>query len=200
MQYTYRDIFFHSSKQFLNSPIFMPFRASATFFVSPPPHWQNVSLWGNFFIWRNKKNVSGGEIGWIGRVGHRGHAILGQKLLKIQHGVGRCMHKSHIIKWQTHRRIFRKNSLKPNTASHNSASWYTDRDGLLEHSPNGGNMYCKGPALQKIILVFWGVPPRISFHADWYHVFYFCFFNVRNSTNACWRHFPPFKKFILNYS
>ena len=51
-----------------------------------------------------------------------------------------------------------KNSLKPNAASHSSASWYTDTDGFLEHSPSGGSLYYKRPALQKIILVL-GSPP-----------------------------------------
>ena len=53
-------------------------------------------------------------------------------------------------------REFRKNSLRLNTASHNNASWYSDTDGSLDHSPNGGSLYYKGPALQKIILVLGG--------------------------------------------
>ena len=48
----------------------------------------------------------------------------------------------------------KKNSLKPNAASHNNAHWYIDTDGFLEHSPSGGSLLYKGPALQKIILVF----------------------------------------------
>ena len=55
-------------------------------------------------------------------------------------------------------RVFKKNSPRPNTASHNDASWSTEPDGFLEHSPSGENLYYEGPALQKIILVF-GVPP-----------------------------------------
>ena len=51
-------------------------------------------------------------------------------------------------------RVLKKNSLRPNAASHN-AKWYTDTDGFLEHSPSGESLYHKGPALQKIILVFW---------------------------------------------
>ena len=46
-------------------------------------------------------------------------------------------------------RIFQKYSLKPNAASHNNASWYNDIDMFLEHSPCGGTLYCKGPALRK---------------------------------------------------
>ena len=48
-------------------------------------------------------------------------------------------------------RIFKKNSLRPNAASYNNASWYTDTDRFLEHSHSRGSLYYKGPALQKII-------------------------------------------------
>ena len=41
-------------------------------------------------------------------------------------------------------RVFQKNLLKPNAASHNNASWYTDTDGFLEHSPSRENLYYKG--------------------------------------------------------
>ena len=47
------------------------------------------------------------------------------------------------------KKVFQKNSSKPNTASHNNASWCTDTDGLLEHSPSGENQYYKGPTFQK---------------------------------------------------
>ena len=55
-----------------------------------------------------------------------------------------------------------KNSLKPNAASHDNASWYTDTDGFSEYSPSQGNLYYKGPILQKIILGFLG--PLIVHH------------------------------------
>ena len=54
-----------------------------------------------------------------------------------------------------------KNSLKLNTASHNNASWHTDTDGFLEHSPNGGSLYYKGPILQKIFSVCGGSPSYV---------------------------------------
>ena len=50
-----------------------------------------------------------------------------------------------------HVESLKKNSLKLNAASHNNASWCTDADGFLEHSPRGGSLYYKGPALQKTI-------------------------------------------------
>ena len=57
-------------------------------------------------------------------------------------------------------RVFKKNSLKPNTASHNNAFWSTDTDGFLGHSPSGGSLYYRGPTLQKIkaLQVFGGTP------------------------------------------
>ena len=48
-------------------------------------------------------------------------------------------------------RVFQKNSLNPNAASHNNANWHTDTDGFLQHSPRWGSLYYKGPTLQKII-------------------------------------------------
>ena len=48
-------------------------------------------------------------------------------------------------------RVFKTNSLKPNAASYNNASWYTGTDGFLEHSPSEGNLYYKEPALPMII-------------------------------------------------
>ena len=56
-------------------------------------------------------------------------------------------------------RVFKKNSVKPNAASHNTTSWYTDTDEFLEFSLSGDSLHCKGPALQKIILDFLGSPP-----------------------------------------
>ena len=53
-------------------------------------------------------------------------------------------------------RIFRKDSLKLNAGPHNNTSWYNDTDGFLEHSPNGGSLYYKGPAQQKTVLGFLG--------------------------------------------
>ena len=57
-------------------------------------------------------------------------------------------------------RVFKKKSLKPDAASHNEASCYTDTDGLLEHLPSCGSLYYKGPTLQKIIQ---GVAPPYIF-------------------------------------
>ena len=50
-------------------------------------------------------------------------------------------------------RVFKKYSLKLNTASHKDASWYTDTDGFLEHLPSWGSLCYEGPTLYKIIRV-----------------------------------------------
>ena len=90
--------FSHCSKQFLNSLILMPFRASAVFCFTASTRADCFSL-RNFFIWRNKKSCWG-EIGWIRTVGHVGHVgCFGQKLLNTRHGVGSCACHSLIVKW-----------------------------------------------------------------------------------------------------
>ena len=81
------------------TPWFWRLSVLLPFFVSPLPHWQNVSLWGLFSSKEiNKKKVAQREIGWIERMGYWGHAIFSQKLLNTQHGMGRCTCKSPIMK------------------------------------------------------------------------------------------------------
>ena len=58
-------------------------------------------------------------------------------------------------------KVFKKNSLKLNAASHNTTSWYTDPDRFLEHSFSVGSLYYKRLVLQKIILVFGDSPSYI---------------------------------------
>ena len=62
-------------------------------------------------------------------------------------------------------RVSKRNSLKLNAASHYHASWRTDTDGVLEHSPSAGSLYYKGPSLQKVIPVFWG--PSSQARKEW---------------------------------
>ena len=91
MQYTYTDIFSTAQNSFWTHRswclLVLPF------FVSPLPHWQNISLYGLFSSIETKKSHSG----WdqvIGRVGLGGHAVL-----NTQHSVDRWAHKSPIMKW-----------------------------------------------------------------------------------------------------
>ena len=106
-------------------------------------------LW-TFFIWGYKK-VTRGETGWIGRVRHEDQGIFDQKLLNMQRGVGRCAHKSPIMKWANAlKKSSKKDSLKLNRLSQQPQLelWlWLDTGGLLEHSSSGGSLYYKGPAL-----------------------------------------------------
>ena len=56
------------------------------------------------------------------------------------------------------KRIFKKHSLKLNTASHNNASWYTGMDGFLEHSPSRDKPVLQGPHLPEEKSDFGGSP------------------------------------------
>ena len=95
MQYTYQHVFFSTAQS-----QFWCILALLPYFVSPLPYLQNMSF-EEFFHLGNQTNkkVTQVKIRWIGRVGHRGHVIFGQKPLNTQHGVGRCIHKSSIMKW-----------------------------------------------------------------------------------------------------
>ena len=116
------------------------------FFVSPLPYWQNISLWGIFSL---------GELRW-----GTGVMIFLLKnfwtLSMVRAGV-LVNHPSS--NGQMHWKSLQRNSVKPNTASHNNASWYTDTDVFLEHSLSRGSLYYKGPAIQKIILFGGSGPP-----------------------------------------
>ena len=64
-----------------------------------------------------------------------GRTVFGQKLMNPQSSVERCALKSPIMNWANAlKRVFKKISLKPNTASHNTTSWYTNTNGFLEHT------------------------------------------------------------------
>ena len=70
MQYTYQGVFSTAQNSFWTRQ-FWCLLVLLPFFVSPLPHQQNTSLWGLFSSGETKKKVSEGEMGWIGRVGHR---------------------------------------------------------------------------------------------------------------------------------
>ena len=148
--------FFHCSKHFLNSSIFMPFSASAVF-LSHLFHISKTFLFEDFFHPGNIKSFSGRD--WINTEGGgQGSCRFWSKLPNTQCNVGRCTRKSPIMKWANALSL-QKNSPKSNAASDNNASCYTDTCGFLEHTPSGGSLYYKWPTLQKIIPLGGGVSP-----------------------------------------
>ena len=105
MQYTFQDVFSTAQNSFWTCP-FGCLVVLLQFFFTSSTLAKHFPL-RTFFIQGYKKK-SLGEIWWIERVGHRGHAIFGQKLLNTQYCVGRCICKSP-ISWIGHTRwVFRK--------------------------------------------------------------------------------------------
>ena len=139
------------------------------FLVSPLPHQQKRFPLRTFFIWRKPpKKVTWCKIRWMGREGH-GVILFWVKNCQTFSAMWEGVLVNHTswneqICWKN----LWKNSLKLNAAPHNNASWYTDTDGFLRHSPNGGSLY-KGHTLQKIISVFGGwVPFHLCQHSLMY--------------------------------
>ena len=140
----YWDIFSTAQQQFLNSSILMPFTASDIFCFTSCTSANTFPL-RTFFIQGNKKKVAWGEIGWIGRVGNKGHAVFGHKVW----AGGLVNHPS----WngQTSESLQQKfmeaehSLLKKRQLVHLIQNiWY---GGFLEHSPSGGSLYYKRPTL-----------------------------------------------------
>ena len=75
-----KNVFFHRSKQFWTCR-FWCLLVLLPFFVSPLPHGK-MFPWRTFFIWGNKRTVTWGKVGWIGRVGKWGSCCF---WLKTEH-------------------------------------------------------------------------------------------------------------------
>ena len=175
MQYIYWDVFSTAQDSFWTR-WFWCLLVLLLFFVSPLPHGQNGSLCELFSSGKQRK-VARGKTRWIGRLGHRRSWHFWSKTAEHSARCGQvhsCITHHEMVKCVE--RVFKNNSLKPNAASHNNASWYTDTDGFLEHSPSRGSLYYKRPSLQKIILEFFGFPliPYI-----WY-IFYICMYSYNS--------------------
>ena len=83
-------LFSHCSKQFLSLWILVPVVLLLFFLFVCLFHFFHISKifpFEDFFHPGKQKRVAQGEIRWIGRVGHRRHAIFGQELRNTQHGV-----------------------------------------------------------------------------------------------------------------
>ena len=84
--------------------------------------------------------------------------FFGQKPLNISARCSSCIRKSPIMKWANAlKESSKKDSLEPNAASHNNASWCSDTDGFLEHSPIREAWTTRDlPSRRQF--QFWGVP------------------------------------------
>ena len=89
MQYTYWDIFPTAQNSFWTR-WFWCFLVLLSFFILPVPHQQNVSLWG-LFSSSKTKNTTRGEIRWIERVRHGGHAIFWSKTAEYSARCGQVL-------------------------------------------------------------------------------------------------------------
>ena len=116
--------FFHCSEQFLNSSILMPFSAAAIFLFHLF-YTDKTFPFEDFFIQGNKK-VTWGEIWWIGKVRHGGHTILVKNYWTFSMVWTGVLINHPSWNGQTRWKSLQKNALKPNTASRNNTSWYTD--------------------------------------------------------------------------
>ena len=120
----------------------------------PLPHQQNVSLSGLFSSW--KQSCSGQD-----QVNREGEAW-GSCHFLVKNWTHTTVWADALINhpsWtgQRHwRNLKKKNSLKPNAASYNNASWHTNTAGF-QNTHQRRPVY-KRPTLQKVILVFLGSP------------------------------------------
>ena len=151
--------FLHCSKQFLNLSILMPFATSAIFCFTSFTSAQCFPL-RTFFTRENKRSCSGqGQVNREGGV--PGSCWFGSNCWMLS--VDR---KSSTMKWANTLKEASKEIHWHCTQSLSQVSWCTDTEGTLEHSPSGRSLYYKGPALQKIILGYFGSPlvcPRQRF-------------------------------------
>ena len=141
--------FFHCSKQFLNLLIVMPFSASAVFLFYLF-HISKTFPFEDFFHPRKQQQkllgVRSGEEGWWGT------AVM---LFLVKHywtlsmaWAGTLVNRHHKIVKHVER-VFQKNSVKLNAASHNTTSWCTDPDGFLEFSPSREACTARGPPTRR---------------------------------------------------
>ena len=162
MQYNYGDIFSIAQNRFWTW--FWCLLVLLLFFALPLPHCQNVTF-EDFFHLGKQKNSRLGQIRWMGEWDTGTMPFLVKNCWTLSTVWAGVLIKHPPWNGQTHWKHLQKNSLKLNasTASHNNASWYTNTDGFLEHSPSGGeytHLYYKGPTIQKIIPVVWAISSR----------------------------------------
>ena len=150
MQYTYRDFCPPAKNNFWTHQIWC-LLVLPPFSVSPLAH-QQIFAFEDFFTQENKhqqpKNCSGrDQVNREGETWGSWHFWQDCRTLRAV-WVGALVNHSSWNR-QTHWKNLKKKSLKPNTASHNNARWYTDTDGSLEHSAGKGTYITRGPSSRR---------------------------------------------------
>ena len=140
--------FFHCSEQFLNLSILMPFSAFAVLFHLF--HISKMFPFEDFFHpgKHTQKSCSGQN--WVNREG-RVMLVLVKNYWPLSTGVDTCAQKLPIMKWANMLRVFKKNSLKLNAASHKKPAGTLTQMGSL-------NTHLLGEACAA-----WGSPSRKHF-------------------------------------
>ena len=111
-----------------------------SFFVSPLPHGQNISLWGLFSSRETKKHIVQGKIGWKGGWDMGVMPFLVKNCWTLSCGCT-LMNQMKLSKHIESPQRTQWSQMQPLT---NNASWYTERDGFLQHPPSGGKPVLQG--------------------------------------------------------
>ena len=186
MQCTYGDIFSTSQNSFRSHRFWCVFMFLPFFGFTSSTSAKHFPM-RTFFILGNKEKSPG----------RRSGESVGRSMRVMMFLVKNCWTLSEVwagalinySAWngQMLETVFKKNSLKPDAASHNTTSWYTDTDRFLEHSAGGERLYYKGPDLQKIIPIVWpggrGFAWYPSFDCFWF-VFSFYFRSWKKISNG----------------
>ena len=138
--------FVHCSKQCLTLSILVSFSTSAVFCFTSSMLVKRFP--GDFFHPEKKQKKCHLQWDWVNRnCGAWSSCWFGLKTAEHSEQCGKCTCKLPIMKWTNTliERVFRKNSLKPNAASHYNSSWCTDPGGCLEHSPSWEVCTTSGP-------------------------------------------------------
>ena len=123
MQYIYQYICSTAQSSFWTHRFFMLFSASAVFRFIPSSTAKHFPL-RPFFIWENKKVILG-EIRWIGGQGTGVMPFLVKNCWTLSMVWAGVLLNHPSWNGQMHWKSLQINSLKPNTASHNtSRDWY----------------------------------------------------------------------------
>lgn len=152
--------FFQGSKAFLNSSLLMPFSASAVFCFPSSTSAKHSPLEA-FSSSGETEGSHSGPARRIGRLGHRGHAVFGEKSLNTA-----SSRRTLSVYISHHERGQRVESPQKFSEAARSPSQPRQLEHgcrwAPRHSPGGGCLCSMGPALRKILLGLLGPPKEVA--------------------------------------